>query len=134
MLLIILPISAHAQATVSKSSFPFSLSFPDTNPCTGKAVTIGIVGEAQVQSVTDSSGKLHHTFLLRADLTETDLGTGQVSSGSIEWNRSFDSDQETFVINGRITQAGANNNVVIHLLTHASPNGVSFDKGNTECR
>lgn len=104
------------------------------NLCTAKEVIIGIVGEAQVQSVKDSSGKLHYTFMLRADLSETDLRTSQVTGGGIEWNRSFNGEQETFLMNSRITQPGVNNSVVIHLLTHVSPNGVSFDKASTKCR
>lgn len=128
-------VPVYAKATVTEFTDPFSIEFPDINPCTGEPVTINITGEAKTRIVEDGSGKVHGTFKLRADLTETNDGTGEVFQGSVNWNESFGPGRDTFVITGKVLHPGPRSNVIIHSVFHLSPNGMSFDSGEAdECR
>jgi hypothetical protein len=128
-------VPVYAKATVTTFSDPFSVEFPDINPCTGEPVTINITGDAKTHIVEDGSGKVNGTFKLRAVLTETIDGTGEVFQGSVNWNESFGPDRDTFIMTGTVIHPGPKNNVIIHSVFHLSPNGMSFETSETEkCR
>jgi hypothetical protein len=135
LLVLAVVVPVYAKATVTEFTDPFWSEFPDTNPCTGEPVTITIIGESKTRIVEDGSGKVHGTFKVRAYMMETNDLTGEVFEGFVNWNRSFGPDQYTFVITGKVEHPGPGQNVIVHLVSHLSPNGMSFDSGKaTECR
>ena len=135
LLLLGTAVPAFAEATVTKVTAPFAIEFPDISPCTGEPVTINITGQSETFVVNNGSGETRGTFKVRAVMTETNQNTGEVAAGTINWNESFGPDRSTFIISGRIVHPGPNNNIIVHLVSHVSPNGVIIDSGETDsCR
>lgn len=132
LLMLVAGTSVYAKSTVTEFTDPFAEEFADTNPCTGEPVMINITGEARTLIVEDGSGNVHGTFKLRADLTETNSNTGEVAHGSVNWNESFGSGRDTFIITGKVVHPGPGNNVIMHFLFHVSPNGMFFDSGEID--
>jgi hypothetical protein len=128
MLMLAMVVPAYAQATVNEYSFPVGFAVGSIDPCSGHPVTLNIAGEAHLQEVTDGSGGFHSNFQLRGVITVTDDVTGAVRQGPINWIENFSSRQGnyTFVYAGHVVEPGSANDVIVHLVIHASPNGVSF--------